>query len=90
MYRSEDFYEDQRSSIGSPASTIAKEETEFNSTDIAHARQNNKSNENNGLYVWSKVRILTQYFPQRNVMDVSKCDTRLHIKFICIIGHIQL
>ena len=62
MYRSEDFYEDQRSSIGSPASTIAKEETEFNSTDIAHARQNNKSNENNGLYVWSKVRILTQYF----------------------------
>ena len=84
MYRSEDFYEDQRSSIGSPASTIAKEETEFNSTDIAHARQNNKSNENNGLYVWSKVIILTQYF------DVSKCDTRLHIKFICIIGHIQL
>ena len=48
MYRSEDFYEDQRSSISSPASTIAKEETEFNSTDIAHARQNNKSNENNG------------------------------------------
>ena len=83
MYRSEDFYEDQRSSIGSPASTIAKEETEFNSTDIAHARQNNKSNENNGLYVWSKVRILTQYF-------VLECDTRLHIKFICIIGHIQL
>ena len=62
MYRSEDFYEDQRSSIGSPASTIAKEEAEFNSTDIAHAHQNNKSNENNGLYVWSKVRILTQYF----------------------------
>ena len=89
MYRSEDFYEDQRSSISSPASTIAKEETEFNSTDIAHARQTNKSNENNGLYVWSKVRILTQYFPQR-IMDVSKCDTRLHIKFICIIGHIQL
>ena len=49
MYRSEDFYEDQRSSISSPASTIAKEETEFNSIDIAHARQNNKSNENNGL-----------------------------------------
>lgn len=89
MYRSEDFYEDQRSSISSPASTIAKEETEFNSTDIAHARQNNKSNENNGLYVWSKIRILTQYFPQQ-IMDVSKCDTRLHIKFICIIGHIQL
>ena len=49
MYRSEDFYEDQRSSISSPSSTIAKEETEFNSTDIVHARQNNKSNENNGL-----------------------------------------
>ena len=49
MYRSEDFYEDQRSSIGSPSSTIAKEETEFNSTDIVHTRQNNKSNETNGL-----------------------------------------
>ena len=72
MYRSEDFYEDQRSSIGSPSSTIAKEETEFNSTDIAHARQNNKSNENNGLYVWSKVRILTQYFPQRKCYERVK------------------
>ena len=74
MYRSEDFYEDQRSSIGSPASTIAKGETDFNSTDIAHARQNNKSNENHGMYVWSKVRILTQYFPQR-MQIVSEYDT---------------
>ena len=49
MYRNEDFYEDQSSSISSPASTIAKEETEPNSSDIAHDRQSNKSNENNGL-----------------------------------------
>ena len=83
MYRSEDFYEDQRSSIGSPASTIAKEETEFNSTDIAHARQNNKSNENNGLYVWSKVRILIQYFPQRMQMTcqnvIQDCTLSLYV-----------